>query len=340
MDFLNQTRFIERLHFFNGQRLFDTDMQGLEAFNREMRWLHNQSLHQPGIGNGYAIYAAIGDRQVSIGPGYAIDYRGREIVLTQTQILTVPPVASGDDGGPVYYDLTVSYPDDSDLAQVELRQGLCRTRGVVRLQEAPIFCWVPLAQDGQGNYKPTDPQVVLDIQKGLKIILARIAVFNCQVQQVLLIDQRRDARPDCSPYIACGVADPTDWTEISLADRAGQSSLLTPIYLEATVVTASGGFETVPCYSVSVPGERIAPIQITGKSTNTVKVLLIDQLRILDAQRDQLTVSLLVFPVLEELIDPPGAVPAKPSLETDEDKDRLVQWIKDNWCVNWMGVEG
>ena len=115
MEFLKETRFIERLQFFNGQRLFASDLQGLEAFNREMRWLHNESLHQPGIGNGFAVSGKKGDREVRIGPGYAIDAMGREIVLTQTQVEVVPPVASEDDGSPVLFDLTVSYPDDEFL---------------------------------------------------------------------------------------------------------------------------------------------------------------------------------------------------------------------------------
>ena len=62
MGILEETRFIERLQFFDGQRLFASDLQGLEAFNREMRWLHNRSLHQPGIGSGFAVYGKKGDR--------------------------------------------------------------------------------------------------------------------------------------------------------------------------------------------------------------------------------------------------------------------------------------
>jgi hypothetical protein len=77
MGILDETRVVERLQFFNGQRLFASDLQVIEAFNREMRWLHNQSLHQPGIGNGFTVSGQKGDRQVSIGrrrkraPGFA-----------------------------------------------------------------------------------------------------------------------------------------------------------------------------------------------------------------------------------------------------------------------------
>src|SRR5271169_2924862 len=82
MAIIGASQFLERLTFFNGQRLFADDLQTLESFNREMRWLHNQSLHQPGVGSGYAVTGAKGDRQVTVTPGYALDACGREIVLT------------------------------------------------------------------------------------------------------------------------------------------------------------------------------------------------------------------------------------------------------------------
>src|SRR5262245_42820790 len=155
MDFLNQTTFIERLQFFNGQRLFADDLQGLEALNREMRWLHNKSLHQAGIGNGFAVTGKKGDRQVTIGPGYAIDSEGREIVLTQSWAEPIPPVAGDDEGNPIFFDLTISYPPDGSLEETERREAICKQPGgTIRLQEKPVFCWVKLI-DGQ----PVEPQL-------------------------------------------------------------------------------------------------------------------------------------------------------------------------------------
>ena len=98
MSIIGDTRFVERSSFFNGQRLFASDLQDVDDFNRQMRWLHNQSLHQPGIGAGFATVGNKGDREVSIQPGYAIDSAGREIVLTDAVVQAVPPVA-GDDFG-------------------------------------------------------------------------------------------------------------------------------------------------------------------------------------------------------------------------------------------------
>src|SRR5438132_12551736 len=89
VSILDETRYIERVQFFNGQRLFPPDLQAIDDFNRGMRWLHNLSLHQPGIGSGFAVYGKKGDRKVTIKAGYALDDLGREIVLTHPEPLPV-----------------------------------------------------------------------------------------------------------------------------------------------------------------------------------------------------------------------------------------------------------
>ena len=95
MGVLDMTAFVERLRFFDGQRLFADDLQGVDAFNREMRWLHNRSLHQPGIGSGYAVSGPVERGEVTVGPGYALDGEGREIVLTTAVVVAVPPWRTG-----------------------------------------------------------------------------------------------------------------------------------------------------------------------------------------------------------------------------------------------------
>src|SRR5262245_49348446 len=144
MGILDEAAFVERLQFFDGQRLFAEDLQALEAFHRELRWLHNRSLHQAGIGSGFAVTGRRDDREVRVGPGYAIDAKGREIVLTRERVEPVPPVDAEPDGRPVFFDLAVSYPDDDQLEESETRQGVCLPRGVVRRREEPILCWVRL----------------------------------------------------------------------------------------------------------------------------------------------------------------------------------------------------
>ena len=60
----------------------------------------------------------------------------------------IPPVAGESDGTyPSFFYLAVSYPNDSQLDEAEVRLGACNTRGAVRLSERPLICWVPLVVD-------------------------------------------------------------------------------------------------------------------------------------------------------------------------------------------------
>lgn len=277
MTILDQTRFIERQQFFNGQRLFADDLQSLEGFNRELRWLHNKSLHQPGIGNGFAVSGKKGDREVTIGPGYAIDREGHEIVLIRDQVEAVPPVASESDGSPVLFDLTVSYLDE-ELEEAELREGICNQRGAVRLREEPVFCWVRLGSNGQ----PREPQQKLEILSGMRLVLARAEVLNCELYQDLSVAERLNARPAQLPYVCCGTAEPK-WQPLTFApldptvifgandlSKAALGKLISafaeglgffpwvlPIGLSAVVDTSVCGFLNTPCYSARVAGPRL-----------------------------------------------------------------------------------
>jgi len=197
---------LERLLYFSGQRLSASNMQSIEESNREMRWLHNQSLHQPGIGSGFAVRGEIGDREVRIEPGYAIDSKGREIVLTRTSILPVPPVAGGENNKAAFYDLTVSYPEEQDLEEVETRQGVCTDRGTVRLREEPNFCWVELNPD---NKEPIG-DLGDEIRKGLRITIMRAEIQDCRLNKKISIAQRLNSRPTKGPNIVSGsyISDP------------------------------------------------------------------------------------------------------------------------------------
>lgn len=323
MAFLEETRFIERLQFFNGQRLFAPDLQGVEAFNREMRWLHNKSLHQPGIGSGFAVYGKKGDRQVTVGPGYAIDALGREIVLTEKHVEPVPPVAAESDGKSVFYDLTVSYPDDSELEEAETREGVCLPRGVVRLREAPVFCWVRLKRDDHGNLHVLKPRLKADIKNGMKVILSRIEVLNCQLESDISIAQRRSARPVKQPYVACGTVEP-DWT---LDDNAvfDASDVQVPTIVRRTLTadinTGSANFIATPCYTARVAGPRI-------RKTGTEIVLdsfIVDGLLNItkpEPKKFEIHVVLMV-----QSLSGLGQIDITEELFSD-------------WSIVWMGVEG
>jgi hypothetical protein len=250
MAILGDIQFLERIQFFNGQRLLANDLQSLESFEREMRWLHNQSLHQPGIGSGFAVTGKKGDRQVTISPGYAIDALGREIILTLPDTEQVPPVADNGAGQPALYDLLVSYPPDANLTPSETRDGVCAPRGTVRVHEEPVFCWARLSDDGK---QPADSRLKDLVQQQLMIVLAQVAIQNCQLKDDVNVAIRRNARPPKQPRIACGAMSVTskDFHSVNFSSDAssGGAATSTPVVSRrVTIDTSSGRFSSTPSY--------------------------------------------------------------------------------------------
>lgn len=329
MAIIADTRFVERRSFFNGQRLFASDLQGVEEFDRQMRWLHNQSLHQPGIGAGFATAGNKGDREVSIQPGYAIDSAGREIVLTDAVAQAVPPVAGDDFGGPVFFDLTVSYPDQRALNVAETRDGVCGApAGAIRLRETPVFCWVRLGP--APDRLPKDPTLRDAVASGTQLRLARAQVLNCKLYQPLSLAQRRNARPAAQPYVASGTGEKLEW---NLPDSAGGSSGF-GLQLVATIDTTRAGFRTTPCYSAQVLGSREFSFDVEG----TKVARLIDGFALLlAASRAGFEFSILVP---DSLLSHVPASASDPDPQSDDFRKQLLDQVTAQWSVDWIGVEG
>jgi hypothetical protein len=323
MPIIGSTQFLERIQFFNGERLFASDLQALEAFNREMRWLHNLSLHQEGVGSGYQVTGNVGDRQVTIAPGYAIDCCGREIILTEPQLLPIPPIADNGSGGSVFYDLTVSYPDDTELKPSETRVGICTPAGVIRLREQPVFCWVQLSDDPT-NHQPIDARLSSRINSGLFLVLAQVEIFNCQLKQPVSTVARRNARPAKQPRIACGVQQTPDWSAQALGNPGqGNAPVIVPFGSEgytATIDTSSGAFQSTPSYTARIMGPRVFTVG-SGELQGTV---VADALLSIDpASATPKSFAVEIFPVVA--VVPRGSFDINTALQ--------------DWKVAWMGVE-
>jgi hypothetical protein len=325
MSALGIGSFVERLRFFDGQRLFASDLQAIDNFHREMRWLHNQSLHQPGVGRGFAVTGLKGDKNVSIQEGYAIDGQGREIVLTASLTEQVPPRA-GNNGAPVIYDLTVGYPSDSALTATEERQGVCSTpSGVIRLREAPVVCWVELGDSGQ----PIDPGLKQKLDNGMLIRLARVEILNCALNRDVSLAERRNARPLSQPYIACGRVDKPGWTMATNQTLSPYETFTPRIVnspLQLQIDTSAAGFRTPPAYSVQIYGNRLMRTGKDPKNLDTAYV--VDVIPMIDPSSALLDSFLLRLDILVQCLNNgPTPIEIKPALFA-------------GWEVAWLGVEG
>jgi hypothetical protein len=214
--------------FFEGQRLTADDLAAAQEYSRELRWLHNRSLHGWGIALGLAAHGIPGERTVRVSPGHALDCAGRELVLESARVLAVPASSSGT------YDLTIAYADDSVLEQVP-RRGACGTEGATRIVDDVLVRWIET--NGKDPFRP-----------GLDVVLARATVAGCALETLSL--HERDELDPGGPYVAAGQTTPraTPW-------RLWPDETY-PAGLGATVSTAEGGFTTTPVYQARLAGAR------------------------------------------------------------------------------------
>jgi hypothetical protein len=293
---------LKRIEFFTGQRLTAQDMTDEQEANRELRWLHNRSLHGWGIGIGYGVTGETGDTKITVAPGYAIDCLGRELILTETVTMTVPAtagLASGNTITPVTFYLTASYLDDADQATVESRPGVCLPAGTVRLTEAPLLQW----------------QQFKDIQNGVNVILAEASILNCQLNAPLALGVRRAARPSDQPHIGAGQLGPPviTWTPIAGGIRAH-------------VDTSAAQFRSVPAYFAHVMGQRQIAIG-SGEFPTNLFLVTVPIVGNAGSAAFDCDVLLLMFNANN------AVVAVDPSTY-----GAIINAIQ--WTVVWMGVEG
>lgn len=226
---------VERPAFFDGQQLAPGDLDAINRYHRELRWLHNRTLHNWGIAVGMAVQGAKRDRQVTVAPGFAVDCRGREILLLEATTLPVPAVAGT--GAPVIWYLTASYIGDADLPVTESRGGVCTGTGAVRRAERPRLRW----------QRPNEMNPATAYRRGLDIILATVEIEGCVLAAAASPADRCYAAGDGRPLVAAGATPEggTEWT--LLAGGTG---------VETIVDTSAAGFGRTPVYLAHLVGVR------------------------------------------------------------------------------------
>ena len=222
---------LKRISYFNGQRLSAADLADSSDFSRELRWLHNRALHDWGIAGGLQVQGSVGARAVSVSPGYAVDARGREIILTTRTDVNVPAVSAH--GAETTFFLTASWVADGAETVLQTAQGPCLGSGAIRLSDDPLLAW----------------RSQKDLTNGLDIVLAQVWVRNCRLSRPISSAVRRNARPSEQPYIAAGQ---TDASLLNWALIGGPQ----PMGLQVEIDTSDAQFGTTPQYLVQVDGER------------------------------------------------------------------------------------
>jgi hypothetical protein len=211
-----------RIRFTPRALLEAADLRDDGAARARARAEHVRLVHDTwGVALGYAV--GLVGRTAVVGPGVAYDCRGRPIVLSTTELLTVPrdAIRSG------LVDLAVAWASD-----VSGHPGpLCPPAG----RERPAFLW--------GAVDDVDAPPALSLRVGESVPLARLRLGTSPSVDLRV---RRAAHPDTRARVASGwvalaldsVLDLLGWTQ--RVDTSAARFRATPVY-HATVVVGDPG---------------------------------------------------------------------------------------------------
>jgi hypothetical protein len=166
---------LERLHYFNGQRLVAKDFELEQRYFIRVRRMLNRGLYSAGVVSGLEV-SKVDGRHVRVSGGVALDPGGREVILLADTTLIVPnrlptSTLSG-------FFLTIQYGEDVEpgvMADCRMGNG---TTPPSRIREAPVLAftetWPDHSRCGQKGHA-SDCAVVL----GLVVLDA-----SCQISGI------------------------------------------------------------------------------------------------------------------------------------------------------------
>jgi hypothetical protein len=219
----------DRITYREGQLLAARDLGEDRQDEARRRWLHVRHLHETwGIALGLTVHADQSGGAVVLGPGYAVDETGRDLVLANGLHLPVPQSA-----GAMRFVLTLRYLEDEAFRPTPGLSAVCPSGGLGVRRERPVVAW--RAPD--------------NVRFGPEVPLVQVTASGGTIQGGLDFRVRRHARPFVRPHLRWGVTDRgrTGWR----AWQVGEQTL----GLEVEVDTADAGFLRTPHYFAALAGD-------------------------------------------------------------------------------------
>jgi hypothetical protein len=216
----------DRITYRDGQLLTALDLRDEQRRHDRLRRLHVRYLHDAwGIALGFDVHQAEDNRAVVVGPGYAVDGTGRDILLAESIHITVPTIV---DLTPVV--LTMRYQEDAAFRDRPELAALCLSGGLDPRHERPLFAW--RLQD--------------EVRFGPEVPLVQVVVGRGVIVGGLDGRVRRYAQPLARPHIGWGETEPgrTEWHQWD-----------NDLGLEVIVDTSEVGFTRVPLYFATLQGD-------------------------------------------------------------------------------------
>jgi hypothetical protein len=211
----------ERVTYREGQRLTARDLQDDHRRDVLLRRLHVRHLHETwGIATGFDVQAA-GTTAVAVGAGYALDIYARDLVLSASMALTVPPVP-----GPQVFVLVATYLQDCAFPSAAAGAAVCLNTPVHPRRERPAFAW----------------RTSSELEVGPMVPLCSLTVENKTIKGAIETRVRRYARRLVRPHLAAGRTD----ADAALWQPWWNRGILDGYFQQ--VDTSDAGFTAAPQY--------------------------------------------------------------------------------------------
>ncbi len=291
---------LERIAFFPGELLTADDLTTLDGNNTALRWLHNRTLHNWGIGFGLNVQGSRGATSVTVNPGYAIDSMGREIILSSPLTQPIPAISGGSGGSAALYYLVANYIEDADEPAEEQRSATaCSPGGAVRLSNAPDILWKTSAQ----------------LTTGIDVILGQVSIQNCVLSANVSAAGRRNAASASKFSIFAGdvFAQNLNWT--AWTQGGVNIGFTTPVN------TSAAKFQSTPAYLAQIYGNRFA---------SSPAVVVADFVSIANPSPTGFTLQVALPPV--------GSGVNTTAITDPTAGPELMAQL--GWVILWVGVEG
>jgi hypothetical protein len=217
----------DRITYRAGQLLTARDLSDDRRRDDRLRRLHVRHLHETwGIALGLEVEQVDNRTAVAVGPGYAVDEKGRDLLLAESVRLAVPNVSRRE-----RLVLTMCYQADAAFRDRHNLVGLCLDSGLDPRHERPLFIW---RRPEEVHFGPEVPLVQIVTDSGV------IRALDLRV--------RRNAQALVHPHIGWGTTKPgrSGWQSWEAGDYQG---------LEIVVDTSPAGFTREPYYFALLHGD-------------------------------------------------------------------------------------
>ena len=129
---------LERLHYFNGQRLAAKDLEVEQTYHMRVRRLLNRGLYTAGVITGLEVLQ-VDSRHVRVKGGVALDAGGREVILLGDATLAVPNRRPSS-ALPGFF-LVIRYDEETEPGDEAHCKESSGTTPPARIREAPLLSW-------------------------------------------------------------------------------------------------------------------------------------------------------------------------------------------------------